>query len=157
MEAVATSVIAVLGTLLGSGVTHVFQRRTAQRIEQFTRDERLRQERLDAFSSYAGALLNYRRSLIDRWCNECDPEVDSWEDGSVLRARSYELHSQAQEALFRVQMLTDDRELVEKAELALKRVTRVADATDRTDLRARRDDTRSLIRDFVTAAKGHVG
>ncbi|GAA2576077.1 hypothetical protein [Streptomyces tubercidicus] len=45
MEAVAASVVAVLGTLLGSGVTHVLQTRATDRSERFARAERLRQER----------------------------------------------------------------------------------------------------------------
>jgi hypothetical protein len=157
VEAVAASVIAVLGTLFGSGLTHSFQRRASRRNEQFTRNERLRQERLDAYSMYAGALLNYRRSLIDRWCYEHEPEKSIGEDETQVLARSYELGSQAQEALFRVEMLTDDPELVERAEAALKRVTKLHKAKDRADLKAQRTATRALIREFVAAAKRHVG
>ncbi|MFE0930627.1 hypothetical protein ACFW4O_30810 [Streptomyces mutabilis] len=65
MEAVAASVIAVLGTLLGSGLTYLFQRQTMNRSEQFTRNERLRQERIAAYSAFAGALANYRRGQMD--------------------------------------------------------------------------------------------
>lgn len=43
MEVVATSLVAVLGTLFGATLTHLFQRRTALLTEQFTRSERLRQ------------------------------------------------------------------------------------------------------------------
>ncbi|WP_269855624.1 hypothetical protein [Streptomyces sp. RPT161] len=67
MGAVLPSVIAVLGTLLGSTVTHAFQRRTAERAARLTRDEKLRQERIDAYCGYAGALLEYRRVLVQRW------------------------------------------------------------------------------------------
>lgn len=157
VETVAASVIAVLGTLLGSSVTHVFQRRAAQRTEQFTRDEKLRQERLDAYSAYAGTLLNYRRSLIDRWCFEHEPEKSIGEDETAVLARSYELGSQTQEALFRVEMLSDSKELVERAEAALKRVTRLHKARNRADLKTQRAATRRLIREFVAAAKHQVG
>ncbi|MFD8740939.1 hypothetical protein ACFV06_39360 [Streptomyces sp. NPDC059618] len=51
METIIASAIAVLGTLLGSGLTLAFQHRTTDKGHQFTRHERLRQERL------AGAFL----------------------------------------------------------------------------------------------------
>jgi hypothetical protein len=48
----------VLGTLLGSGITLLFQQRGVDKSHDFTQKERLRQERLDAYSAYAGALIN---------------------------------------------------------------------------------------------------
>lgn len=67
METIIASGIAVLGTLLGSGITLAFQQRTTDMSQQFTRREKLRQERLDAYSTYAGALVNYRRCLVHLW------------------------------------------------------------------------------------------
>jgi hypothetical protein len=64
VETIIASAIAVLGTLLGSRLTLAFQQRTTDKGHQFTRHERLRQERLDAYSAYAGALINYRRCLV---------------------------------------------------------------------------------------------
>ncbi|MET7505895.1 hypothetical protein [Streptomyces albidoflavus] len=83
MESVIASAIAVLGTLLGSVATLAIQRGTAERGHRFTRDEKLRQERLDAYVTYAGALVE-------------------------VRIRSHDLRTRAQEALFRLQMLTAD-------------------------------------------------
>lgn len=54
MQGLLASVIAVVGTLLGSTVTYVFQRVNAGRVERFARDERLRQERIAAYSGFAG-------------------------------------------------------------------------------------------------------
>ncbi|MGW4981871.1 hypothetical protein [Streptomyces mirabilis] len=34
------------------------------------RHEKLRQERLDAYSTYAGMLINYRRRLVHLWFHE---------------------------------------------------------------------------------------
>ena len=47
-----------MGTLLGSTVTYVFQRVNAGRVEKFARDERLRQERIAAYSGFAGRSPN---------------------------------------------------------------------------------------------------
>ncbi|MFG3101718.1 hypothetical protein ACGFZL_14550 [Streptomyces sp. NPDC048182] len=55
METIIASAIAVLGTLLGSGITLAFQQRVSDRGHAFTRRETLRQERLDAYSAYVVA------------------------------------------------------------------------------------------------------
>ncbi|MER7664471.1 hypothetical protein [Streptomyces sp. NPDC096193] len=53
-----TAVIAVIGTLLGSLITHVFQRQTTERAAQLARSEQLRQDRISAYSAFAGALVD---------------------------------------------------------------------------------------------------
>ncbi len=58
MQGLLASVIAVVGMLLGSTVTFVFQRVNAGRVERFARDERLRQERIAAYSGFAGRSPN---------------------------------------------------------------------------------------------------
>ncbi|MEU1018673.1 hypothetical protein ABZ383_08350 [Streptomyces sp. NPDC005900] len=153
MEAVAASVIAVLGTLLGAGVTHVFQRGAIARTEDFTRREKLRQERVDAYSAYAGALVNYRRVLLDRWFSRHENRP---EDGVESRFRSYELRSAAQEALFRVELLTEDDELAGLARRALDAVTDLHKARDRDELTERRVVSLGAVDAFVSAAKRHV-
>ncbi|MBW5425051.1 hypothetical protein GKQ77_26415 [Streptomyces sp. BG9H] len=153
MEVVAASVIAVLGTLLGAGVTHSFQRRAIERTEEFTRGEKLRQERIDAYCAYAGALVNYRRTLVDRWFSRHENRPD---DGAEARFRSYEMRSEAQEALFRVQLLTSDDELVRLAWETLDHVSEVHQTDDRDDLAERRRISRDAINTFVATAKRHV-
>ncbi|MDT0318088.1 hypothetical protein [Streptomyces millisiae] len=154
MEAIIASAIAVLGTLLGSGLTLAFQRRTTDRTHAFTRDERLRQERLDAYATYAGTLLNYRRSLIHLWF--CLHEQPPPEDPEAVRPRTYDLRSEAQEALFRVQMLTDDETLSRTAEDVLAAVTELPRTDSRPELDTRRRETRDAISALVRAAKRHL-
>ncbi|NUR67981.1 MAG: hypothetical protein HOQ47_19700 [Streptomyces sp.] len=100
----AASVIAVLGTLLGAGVTHTFQQRALVRSEEFARDERLRKERLDAYCAYAGLVVSYRVALMTRWW--CTHESRSAEEAKEARLRSYDMRSEVREALFRVRMLS---------------------------------------------------
>ncbi|MEU0201866.1 MULTISPECIES: hypothetical protein [unclassified Streptomyces] len=154
METIIASAIAVLGTLLGSGLTLAFQQRTTDKGHQFTRHERLRQERLDAYSAYAGALINYRRCLVHLWF--CEHEQPPHEDPGVVRVRAYDLRSNAQEALFRVQMLTDDDALSEAAEAALVDVTALPKTDSRTELDQRRVKTRDDISRLVRASKRHL-
>ncbi|MFB0618582.1 hypothetical protein [Streptomyces sp. AGS-58] len=154
MESIIASAIAVLGTLLGSGITLAFQQRTTDRSHQFTRREKLRQERLDAYSAYAGALVNYRRCLVHLWF--CEHEQPPPEDPDAVRIRAYDLRSSAQEALFRVQMLTDDDRLSRTAEDVLADITELP----KTDARAELDELRARTRDnisrLVGSAKQHL-
>ncbi|MFD3733130.1 hypothetical protein [Streptomyces sp. NPDC058632] len=154
METIIASAIAVLGTLLGSGITLAFQHRTTDRSHQFTRREKLRQERLDAYSTYAGTLINYRRCLVHLWF--CEHEQPPPEDPDAARIRAYDLRSSAQEALFRVQMLTDDETLGQAAEAVLADVTALAKTETRSQLDQRRAQTRDDISRIVRAAKKHL-
>ncbi|OQD55390.1 hypothetical protein BM536_012380 [Streptomyces phaeoluteigriseus] len=154
METIIASGIAVLGTLLGAGITLAFQQRTADRSHQFTRREKLRQERLDAYSAYAGALINYRRCLVHLWF--CEHEQPPPEDPGVVRVRAYDLRSNAQEALFRVQMLTNDEALSEAAEAVLADITALPKTDSRTELDQRRVKTRDDISRLVRASKHHL-
>ncbi|MER6282181.1 hypothetical protein ABT202_38755 [Streptomyces sp900105245] len=154
METIIASAIAVLGTLLGSGITLAFQQRTTDRSHQFTRREKLRQERLDAYSVYAGALINYRRCLIHLWF--CENEQPPPEDPDAVRIRAYDLRSTGQEALFRVQMLTDDEALSQAAEDVLADVTALTKTRHRADLDDLRVRTRDNISHLVRAVKQHL-
>ncbi|MFI8220218.1 hypothetical protein [Streptomyces sp. NPDC085932] len=154
METIIASGIAVLGTLLGSGITLAFQQRNTDRSQQFTRREKLRQERLDAYSAYAGALVNYRRCLVHLWF--CEHEQPPREDPDSVRIRAYDLRSNAQEALFRVQMLTDDEALGRFAEDVLADVTALPKTEGRTERDAARVRTRDDISRLVRAAKQHL-
>jgi hypothetical protein len=154
VETIIASGIAVLGTLFGSGVTLAFQQRTADRSNQFTRREKLRQERIDAYSVYAGALVNYRRCLVHLWF--CENEQPPPEDPDAVRIRAYDLRSNAQESLFRVQMLTDDETLSRAAEDVLADVTVLSKTDSRTELDDARARTRDDISRLVRAAKQHL-
>ncbi|WP_405854365.1 hypothetical protein OG361_16765 [Streptomyces sp. NBC_00090] len=154
MEAIIASAIAVLGTLLGSGITLGVQRRTTERGHQFTRDEKLRQERLDAYTAYAAALINYRRCLVHLWF--CTHEQPPREAAEAVQIRAYDLRSKAQEALFRMQMLTDNEELSRKGESLLAEITAVHKTDNRSELDQRRTHTRDGIAHLVRAAKQHL-
>ncbi|GHD35611.1 hypothetical protein [Streptomyces galbus] len=154
MESIIASAIAVLGTLLGSGITLAFQQRTIDRSHHLARRETLRQERLDAYSAYAGALVNYRRCLIHLWF--CGQEQPPPEDPDAVRIRAYDLRSAAQEALFRVQMLTDDAGLGRAAADLLDGVTMLQKAETRAALDQLRVRTRDDIGRLVSSAKQHL-
>ncbi|MFF8632475.1 hypothetical protein [Streptomyces werraensis] len=154
MEAVAASVIAVLGTLLGSGLTYLFQRQTMNRSEQFTRNERLRQERIAAYSAFAGALANYRRGQMDLWFARHEHrEVSSVAE---LRREEQRLRAAALEAMFRAELITTDPRLEEMGRQALAAIDRMNRAGTRDQLDQERATSRTLIYEFVSASKPHM-
>lgn len=73
LSAVFASLIAVVGTLLGSLSTFLFQQRTAVRAEVSAREERLRQERLAAYSAFAAAVTELKRGVVAAWLRRSDP------------------------------------------------------------------------------------
>ncbi|MER6157277.1 hypothetical protein ABT147_17315 [Streptomyces sp. NPDC001868] len=154
METIIASGIAVLGTLLGSGLTLAFQQRTADRSHELARREKVRQERLDAYSVYAGALINYRRSLVHLWF--CEHEQPPPEDPDTVRVRTYDLRSGAQEALFRAQMLTDDADLSRSAGDVLAEITALSRTTERARFDERRLRTLDDITRLIATAKQHL-
>ncbi|MFI1374884.1 hypothetical protein ACH4UY_23070 [Streptomyces longwoodensis] len=73
-----------------------------------------------------------------------------------MRIRAYDLRSAAQEALFRVQMLTDDATLSRAASDVLDDVTMLQKAENRAALDELRVRTRDDIGRLVSSAKQHL-
>jgi hypothetical protein len=156
MEVVATSLIAVLGTLLGSAVTHLFQRRTALRAEQFTLSERLRQERIDAYCTYGGALANYRRGQMDYWFARHDGRPIEEKSIHELLREAQRLRAAAMEAMFRTELLTHSAELDALGRRALKAVDGIPGAQSQNELAPLREASRSVIYEFIAASRRHI-
>jgi hypothetical protein len=154
MDAIVTSLVAVLGTLLGSTMTHLFQQRSARRAERAAREERLRQELLEMFGTCAGLLVDFRQAMLHHWF--CKHEGRDAEDEVALRNRAFELRSSTQHALLRVQLITDEPEPLAAANAAFTAVGRIDRAEDRADVVVRRDTTRELIDTFVETARRYV-
>lgn len=156
MEVVATSLIAVLGTLLGSLLTYVFQRRTALRAEHFTRGERLRQERIEAYSAFAGALANLRRGQLDYWFAKHAGRLAEGETVHGLRREAQRLRTTALEAMFRAEMLSPSAALDAQGRDTLRAIDRISGTDDRDALKPVRDASRAAIYDFASASRRHI-
>lgn len=154
VEIIVTSVVAVVGTLLGSLATHYFQRRNRADAERFERNERLRQERVSAYTTYGGALVSLRRAQIDRWYAVHEERQSA--DPDAIRYETYRLRTNALEAMFRVQLVTESRELIELAQHAIDSVDRLTLRTPAEDFKDARDVSRQGIFSFVEAAREHV-
>ncbi|MFF4017910.1 hypothetical protein [Streptomyces sp. NPDC001843] len=142
------------GTLLGSFVTFLFQRRTADRAEAFTWRRLTREERLTAYSGFAEAVVAYRRAQYDpfhrRLEDQNSPELVS------AKTESYHRRMIAQQALFRVQLVTDDPGLVPLAEGALEATRLMAEATDGPSLENSVERAKHALSDFLLAAGEHM-
>lgn len=94
MAVVWASVIAVLGTLGGSIVSYWQQESSNKRAQAQARSERLRQERLAAYGTFAGAVMDLRGAQYDR-ANSRMPEEGQVRDRPRFIAESSRLRSVA--------------------------------------------------------------
>ncbi|MFI5881952.1 hypothetical protein [Streptomyces sp. NPDC051554] len=142
------------GTLLGSFATFLFQRRTADRAEAFMWRRLTREERLTAYSGFAEAVVAYRRAQYDPFHRRLEAQ-DSPELASV-KAESFHRRMVAQQALFRVQLVTEDPGLVRLAEGALEATRMMDEATDRSSLESSVGQALQALSDFVLHAGEHM-
>lgn len=154
MGSAITSLIAILGTLLGATATYVFQMRTAKQARQSAREERLWQERLAAYSAFAGALTDFRKSQNDRWHRKQeDPKSSEY---VAARDESYRQRAIATAALFRLRLVTPNQDLDELASLALRLTEEIHEATDEQDRTDRGRKARRALLNFAQAAAANV-
>ncbi|MFB9830785.1 hypothetical protein [Actinoallomurus acaciae] len=154
MQGVLTGLFAVVGTVVGSVVTYLLQRRNAERAERFARDQRLWQERLQAYGAFAEALVEYRRAQYDRWHrHKEDPSSGAYIDA---RTESYRLKAIARQTTFRVRLLTSDRKLIARVNEIMRITEDLHKAAGNDDLTARGDRAQQLVDEFIDAASVHV-
>ncbi|MEU9864131.1 hypothetical protein AB0D99_24975 [Streptomyces sp. NPDC047971] len=145
-----TALIAVVGTLLGVVATHWFQGRAAERTAVLARDEQLRQERIAAYSAFAGAVVDYRRSQNDRWFRAAqDP---SSEEAEESRYASYHQRTATRQALFRVQLVCDDAATRQLAESAFDMTNCMHEANGEEDRARRSQRAKETLDEFIAAA-----
>jgi hypothetical protein len=150
MEAVLTSAIAVVGTLLGVGFSYLVQHQMTTRNERFARWRFLQEERMAAYSAYAASLAHCRRGELDRW-HRAEENPGSAE-ATDARLESYRLRGVARQELFRIRLVAQEPDLVRLAEEALHRVSAIHEAHDEQECHRSGDDARRAIEDFVHAA-----
>lgn len=148
MDSVLTSLVVIFGTLAGSTLTFVFQRRIARQSERFSQSRQLWNERTAAYSELAASLTEFRRSQNDRWHLEQEDPTSS--EFIKAREESYQRRAEATAALCRVRLLCGSSELRELAQEALDTATEVHLARDEHD-RAERGRAARLALDTFLA------
>lgn len=152
MNSALTSLIAVVGTLAGSGLTYLFGRLTARRTERVARHERLRQERISAYVTFVGALTDLRQALISLWfLKRGEPDAA---DARAAHTEADKRGAAAHLARFSIQLLTDDAELLGLAERVFGPVDGLVDAKDLSELKALEVKSEEMLAAFVKVA-GH--
>ena len=154
MDSIIASSAAIAGVVLGSVLTYLFQARNTRQVQLFARDQQVRQERLAAYSEFAGIVTEFRRSENDRWHREQeDPQGELF---VTARDESYQLRAKATAAMCRVQLVGGDTTLNQLAERALNATTEIHQATDEEDRARRGNKARLAVQDFLRAASSHV-
>ncbi|MGI5292823.1 hypothetical protein ACQEVF_57265 [Nonomuraea polychroma] len=153
MQAVLTGLVAVFGTIVGSIVTFIFQRKTAERAERFARDEWLLQQRMAAYSAFTEVLLDFRAAQFGRWYRlRDDPDGEKGAQFIAARDESYRLRAAANHAMLRVQLLAHDGRLVHLAGEAVRSAAQMPASPDKDDLKARGEAARAALEAFVATA-----
>jgi len=152
--AAVSAIIAVLGTLLGSALTYVFQRRSAERSEDFSFQQQLRTERISAYTAFAVAASEFRRGQHDRWHRQ--DEVPGSDSAFSARIESYKLKGVALQALLQVQLVANDPVLVTEAKKAYDLTTVLHRAATDPDLDTAGNEAREVIERFIALASRDV-
>lgn len=154
MDGVLSTLIAVIGTLLGVGVTHLFQRRASARDKVFAAQQQLRSDRMAVYSDFAGALTEYRRGQLDRWHRKSeDPDSSACFEA---RTEAYRLRGVALHAMFRVQLIASGQTLVDAARDAYAHASNLHKASDKTELSTLGTQAREALEHFITLASSDV-
>jgi len=154
MDGWLTSVIAVGGTLTGSGLTYLFGRLTARRAEVTAREERLRQERIAAFAGFAGALTELRQAVITLWFTL--ERARNGPEATAAHTEADRRGAAADHARFTVQLLSEDTQLLRLADAAFDPVAAIRDASDLAELKSHEELAQQVLVDFVQAAGRQV-
>lgn len=154
MEVIVTSMIAIVGTLLGSAATYLIQHRTAVQQNDFARTERLHQERVSAFAGFGGSLASYRNVRLARWnAAQRRNELDLAE----VRQTGYATRTVVLESMFRLQLLTTSQRLIDRADAALAAVDAIEEDLSEVEYTAARVSSRDAMFAFVEEAREHTG
>ncbi|WP_156384251.1 hypothetical protein [Marmoricola sp. Leaf446] len=151
----SAGIFAIVGVALGSALGYFGQRLMAGRAEEFARRERLRRERMDAYSAFAASAMEARRAQINRWYQRRDAGSASSEYDEA-KAESYLGRSAAWRERYRVQLVADDEGLSGLAEAAVKSLRSIPKAETKSGMEQSAKETRSLIERFVTDAAAQL-
>lgn len=157
MDAIWTSAVAVAGTLLGSVVTYPFQRLAS-------RQQRLNEERIVAYTAFATAVEAFRYGQAERFFRwQDDPGSEAYR---AAYHEGHRLRSVAWQAFYRVQLIADDPQVVQLAGKALELTRDIGQALghnlpdgvaqDKQHRTERNQQAKDAIRAFVAHASKNL-
>jgi hypothetical protein len=158
MQAIWTSLVGVAGVLLGSWLTFVLQRQTAEGISSRERWEQRRQESLDAVGAYSSAVNQLRRAEHDRAKKRLTKA--SPEDREDARQETYRLRSDASSAYYRLWLRSDpsvDDDFLLKAENIIEMTKGITAYTEtEAEMEELSSKAKNELNAFVKAARKKI-
>lgn len=142
------SIIAVLGTLAGGALSFAFQARLASNVYARKITDRNRSEILDTAATCGAAMLAYRHSQLNRRGNYLRTRQRSEPLSDEVRSARGEVWA----ALFRIQLLTEDEDVLSKATEAMTKIRAIKNVENPSKLDRVGEDARAAIRNFVESA-----
>jgi hypothetical protein len=112
----------------------------------------LLRERMAAFSTFASAAMEARRSQVDRWYQRHDAGRDS-DAYRTAKDESFRCRAAAWQALFRAQLVSDSDELNSRATELLDGIGGLHKAQTKDDLDQEADKWRDGVGLYVKAAR----
>ncbi|MCU7826673.1 hypothetical protein [Kitasatospora sp. DSM 101779] len=153
MGEIVTAAVAVVGTLLGAGLTSFWQFRLADRTERSGRDGYIRSQRVEAYSGFAAAMAELSRAQLNRWHRRLDlPE----QDPEPARALVFECRSTARQALFRVLLVAGSDRVKEAARAAFESHWPIGDARDEAESAQLSAACRQAVEAFLAQAAQEI-
>ncbi|MEV6147069.1 protein kilB [Streptomyces sp. NPDC051992] len=143
-----STVIAVVGTLLGAVVAGLIQHRTARTTRSEARDDHRRDRELEAVTAFASAVAGHRRAMAVREglrLSGADPEAVT-----AARAESHATRSAIEAPKVQVSILVPS--LAATAEEATRAALALRGAPDQQSLDTLREDAVTATNQFVAAA-----
>ena len=138
---------ALLGVALGAGFSYLREWAAVARTSSFARQERIRQDRIGAYSDLASSLIEYRRVQLGYWHAK---QAGEGRDEAATEARR--ARGAAWQAFYRVELLADDEHLSTLAKGALDQTSEMDEARSQDDLSVRGEAVRAAVDEFVRAA-----
>lgn len=152
--ALLTTIVAVLGTLLGSIATGMFQHLASGRTERAAVAAQLRRDQLDAITRLAAAGADYRRVMRKR--GQARLSQASAAQQEQLRNESHLIRSALTQPMTTLQILLPNPHVYAAARAMVTTALALRDATDLDALNAAQEAARAAHDDFVGIAARHV-
>ncbi|WP_328754589.1 hypothetical protein OHA28_19325 [Streptomyces sp. NBC_00269] len=149
-----TTIVAVLGTLLGSIATGMFQHLASGRTERAAVAAQLRRDQLDAITQLAAAGADYRRVMRKR--GQARLSQASAAHQEQLRNESHVIRSALAQPMTVLQVLIPNPHVYSAARAMVTTALALRDATDSDALNAAQEAARAAHYDFVGVAARHV-
>jgi hypothetical protein len=151
---VLTTIVAVLGTLMGSVVTGTLQNIAASRAERTAAVAQLRRDRLDTIVQLTAAAADYRRAMRRR--GQARVSQASPEQNEQLRRDSHAMRAAITQPMTMLKVLISDAEINAAARAMVDAAYRIKECGDAAAVSAAQEVARAAQDTFVELAARYV-